>query len=123
MQHKMSLATSVEVHQKFDILPDRYIRPCTAISGITAILILALSRDLTSTSSVFLWVGLAGTLGVILISELVNVRINRVIHGWSLDQVPTDYPKLRRRWETFHVVRTLCGLLAFSHYIVAVLVR
>ncbi|NUR04721.1 MAG: DUF1772 domain-containing protein [Streptomyces sp.] len=57
---------------------------------------------------------LAGVVGVALVSELRNVRMNRRIDGWAADgEIPDDWAALRARWARANLLRTVFAGLAF----------
>jgi uncharacterized membrane protein len=113
---------SLQVHNEVDHHVDRYMRPSTATSGVSAILLLLLYLKLKRKySAAFTALGLVGTLGVILTSEFINVPTNKMLQTWSPGQVPADYPQVRAKWDKVHVVRTSSGLLALSSYTLATL--
>lgn len=56
---------------------------------------------------------LLSLVAVALISQLVNVPINRQVHSWSIDLLPAHSLQLRRKWIIWHAVRTSAGIVAF----------
>ncbi|MFG3043360.1 anthrone oxygenase family protein [Streptomyces sp. NPDC048202] len=59
-------------------------------------------------------VALAAVVGVALVSELRNVRLNRVIDGWAADgEIPDSWDPLRARWARANLLRTVFAGLAF----------
>lgn len=44
----------------------------------------------------------------------VNVPIDRQIQEWTVATVPVDWPAIRDRWETYHVLRTFASLAGFA---------
>nr|WP_272918634.1 anthrone oxygenase family protein [Streptomyces sp. HUCO-GS316] len=57
---------------------------------------------------------LAAVVGVALVSELRNVRMNRRIDGWAAaGRMPDDWDALRARWARANLLRTLLAGLAF----------
>lgn len=44
----------------------------------------------------------------------VNVPIDRQIQRWTVATVPVDWPAIRDRWETYHVLRTFASLVGFA---------
>lgn len=62
----------------------------------------------------------AGLVGVALVSELSNVRINRSIDTWRTDQLPLSWAETRDRWARANRHRTWIALAAFTAAIVAV---
>ncbi len=57
--------------------------------------------------------GVFGLAAVAIISQLVNVPINRCVRSWSCSAPPPIGLMLRKRWVVWHAVRTSAGLLAF----------
>ncbi|MFG2813237.1 anthrone oxygenase family protein [Streptomyces sp. NPDC048410] len=59
-------------------------------------------------------VALAAVVGVALVSELRNVRMNRVIDGWAAaGEIPDSWGPLRARWARANLLRTVFAGLAF----------
>ncbi|WP_327279060.1 MULTISPECIES: anthrone oxygenase family protein [unclassified Streptomyces] len=59
-------------------------------------------------------VALAAVVGVALVSELRNVRMNRVIDGWAAaGEIPDGWDPLRARWARANLLRTVFAGLAF----------
>lgn len=56
----------------------------------------------------------AGLIGVALVSELSNVRLNRSIDTWDPDRLPGDWASTRDRWARSNRYRTLAALAAFA---------
>jgi len=109
---------SVEMHNAMlGHRTDGYMKPAGLTSAFSALLILLLSRDLTTAPLVFLTLGLAGTAGVIITSRYFNLPTNHMMAAWSLDQIPANYPEIRQRWDLVHTIRASCGLLALVCYL------
>ena len=114
---------SVPLHQAVDKLPDVYMRPATAISGLAAIVLLILHPDFQRATTWLTLVGLLGSIGIAFTSELFNIPVNRIIRSWTVDAIPADYPQLRRRWDRYNAIRTSCSVLAMVCYIGAALAQ
>jgi uncharacterized membrane protein len=56
----------------------------------------------------------AGLIGVALVSELSNVRINRCIDAWDTDRLPQTWSSTRDRWARSNRHRTLIAVAAFA---------
>lgn len=110
---------TARMHRAIDLLPDRYMRPSTITSVVTAVLLLILGRKEQPKATKYTAVGLLGSLGIIFTSEFFNVRINRIVHSWSDDYTAPEYPQMLERWGKFHVVRTTSSLVALVSYILA----
>lgn len=102
---------------------DRYMKPSGIISIVAAALLLVLRHMVPPVSIAFTLVGMVGTLGVIITSRYFNVKTNAMMDTWSLDDIPADYPSIRDRWDRVHTIRASCGVLAFSAYAIAIILR
>lgn len=112
-------AEGIRMKQTVDPLIDRVNPPAVILSVVAAVLLLAIADHLSDTTIVFLSLGIAGSAGVAATSLGVNMRINRLMREWSSDAPPAEYPAVQDRWNRFHAIRTLFGLLAFAFYITA----
>ncbi|MBM9508203.1 anthrone oxygenase family protein [Actinacidiphila acididurans] len=56
----------------------------------------------------------AGLIGVALVSELSNVRLNRSIDTWEPDRLPQGWARSRDRWARSNRHRTWIALAAFA---------
>lgn len=111
----------LQVRQGLDPLVDRYNPPAVILAMLTAIAILASQRELTLAATLLYVVGLVGMIGVAVTSLGFNMRINRVLAGWSTEAVPPEYEPLLRRWNRYHRLRTGFGLLGLVSFIAAAL--
>jgi hypothetical protein len=106
---------------------DYFMKPSGIVSGVTAITLLVLGifgpNQVSPVSLVFTVLGLLGTGGVVITSRFFNVRTNAMMATWSLDAIPENYPEVRKRWDLVHTIRASCGVLAFSCYTIATLLR
>ena len=59
-----------------------------------------------------------GLIGVALVSELSNVRINRFIDTWQPDRLPRTWAETRARWARSNRSRTWIALTGFAAAIV-----
>ncbi|MFG2652130.1 DUF1772 domain-containing protein [Streptomyces sp. NPDC048436] len=67
-----------------------------------------------SAAKVAFAVALAGVVGVALVSESRNVRMNRRIDAWAAaGEIPDDWQALRERWARANRLRTAFAVLAF----------
>ncbi|HEY5836880.1 DUF1772 domain-containing protein [Streptomyces sp.] len=62
----------------------------------------------------------AGLIGVALVSELSNVRINRSIDTWETDRLPGTWAMTRDRWARSNRRRTWIALAGFAAAVVGV---
>jgi len=65
----------------------------------------------------------AGLVGVALVSELSNVRMNRTIDTWEAGRLPGSWTATRERWARANRYRTWLALTAFGAAIVGVTLR
>ncbi len=56
---------------------------------------------------------------VMVVSLSTNVRMNRQVARWSVQDPPSDWSALRGRWVRFHVLRTLISVPALASYLLA----
>ena len=102
---------------------DRYMKPSGIVSGLTAILILALVPARTAAVVTPMVLGMIGTLGVVVTSRYFNVIANRSMLAWNLDALPADYPAFRDRWDRVHFIRTWFGALGLAGYLTGAILR
>jgi hypothetical protein len=111
---------ALEFHKALEPRVDRFNPPLVIGAMVMAGLLLVLKReDLLAASALWTGAGLLGTVVVAVMSVGFNMRINRRMRPMSLDPVPDEYLPLRRRWERFHLVRTLGGVLALIGFTLA----
>ena len=56
---------------------------------------------------------------VIAISLSTNVRINKLIAGWSIQSPPDNWKAIRAGWIRWHIVRTLVSVPALVCYLLS----
>jgi hypothetical protein len=58
----------------------------------------------------------AGILMVValIITLTVNVPIDNLIKGWTLQTLPSDWEGIRDHWEAFHCLRTWVSIVGFA---------
>lgn len=118
---RLTPSMGLQVRQGLDPLVDRYNPPAVAAAMLTALAILAVRDDLTRVATVLYLVGVAGMGGVAVMSLGFNMRINRLLAGWSPEAVPAEYKPVLQRWNRYHRVRTGFGLVALGSFIAATL--
>jgi len=52
-----------------------------------------------------------------------DVRINKQLARWSIENPPGNWTAVRARWIRFHVIRTLFSVPAFALYASAMILR
>jgi uncharacterized membrane protein len=114
---------SLELHAamlRYD--PDRYIKPSGVIALLASIAVLLVDTRARAASLVLDGAGVVGFLGVVVISQVWNVPVNRRVA--ALPQPSrAEYLPLRARWLRAHGWRTLSGVLALLLLSVSLAVR
>lgn len=113
---------SVKVHQTMlDGQPDRFMQPMGVIGLLCIVIILILHHNLPALSVVGYAVAVVGTLMVILLSRYRNVKTNTMIRYWDPENVPANYPEIRKEWNMIHFLRIVGGTLMFLGITIAAL--
>lgn len=121
MRH-MSTVDSVRTHKvQLHEYPDKFFPILQPFVNLTAAGVLIANHDPSSAAFVLESIGLVLSLAVTAVTLLINVPINKLVAKLSLDQIPPNYPELRRRWDRVHAVRTLLGAIAFGCFLGAAL--
>jgi hypothetical protein len=119
-----SPADELRIHRAFNPLPDYYMPQSLFVSMFAAIGLLAVGDGLTEPARTLMWVAIALSLPVILISLALNRRINLLIRRWTHAEPPPGYAQLRVDWDISHVLRTvLCVVIAACYIVAAGVVR
>jgi len=124
IMHSWSDERSLSLHRDFKVIadPDIFVKPSGAISLLSAILALVVGNHQPTGSVVLTIVGVVAFAGIAIISEAINVPVNRWAGSWSPGSgVPSDYGERRSRWERAHVWRTVLAVVGFACYIVGAL--
>jgi uncharacterized membrane protein len=122
IMRKWPAQLSLQLHRDIiEVNPDVYIRPCGALSLITAILALVVGDHVPRASVVLTLAGVALLVGVAIVSEALNQPINRRIRDLPDAQPPPDYLQTRERWMNAHLLRTVLGVAGLICYIVGAL--
>ena len=103
--------------------PDRYIKPAGVVALFSSIAVLFVD---TSASAASLWLdgaGVAGFLGVVVVSEGWNVPVNRRVAKETRELPAAEYEPLLRRWVRAHAWRTWSGVVALLCLTISLAVR
>ena len=103
--------------------PDRYIKPAGVLAFFSSIAVLFVD---TSAGAASLWLdaaGVAGFLGVVVVSEGWNVPVNRRVADQTREMPAAEYEPLLRRWLRAHGWRTWSGVVALLCLTISVAVR
>ncbi|MHB1179393.1 MAG: DUF1772 domain-containing protein [Daejeonella sp.] len=109
------LSAQTYVEQQQNVI--RALNTLMPILGLVAII-------LTITSAIFqklntpVFITLLIAAGLLIISGLVtrfgNQPLNAIVMTWSLNDIPENWTVLRDKWWTFHIIRTVSSIIAFS---------
>jgi len=106
----------VEVHTGLDKRFDPLMPRINKVSlGICAALVVLADGVPAKTAFAL---GGAGTVGVAVVSELFNVRMNKHVVAWDPQALPSGWTALRARWASANRVRTLFALGGFVSTVV-----
>lgn len=119
--HRLGPRPGLAVRQNIDHYMDPYNPIFMVLTALASAGILILHHNLSRVSGVLTAIGLLGVLSVMSISLGVMAPIGRRIQGWTPDALPADFQSTNARWETFHRVRTVLALIAFTALVLAAL--
>jgi uncharacterized membrane protein len=88
--------------------PMRILMPASILSALAVVFLLF--RREPAGAFYFALSGLMLFIGVLLVTLLVNVPIDNQIKRWTPTALPSDWTRLRDRWEFYHTVRTFASL-------------
>src|SRR5215467_6536992 len=118
---QLSPSTYVELHQNTNRTFQPYM-PVVVVGAIVGGVVLAVASGIHTASGQLSAFGAVGYVAVIAIS-VPDVRINKQVARWSIENPPGDWAALRARWIHFHVIRTLFSVPAFALYAAAMILR
>ena len=116
---RLSVSTYVEFHQATNHTFDPYM-PIVVVGAILGGIVLAI-LGIHSLSGQLAVAGSVCYVAVLAIALSTNVRINKQIARWSVQNPPADWASIRANWIRFHIVRTLFSLPGLACYILACL--
>jgi hypothetical protein len=94
--------------------------PLVVVGAIVGGVVLAVASGIHTASGQLSAFGAVGYVAVIAIS-VPDVRINKQVARWSIENPPRDWAAVRARWIRFHVIRTLFSVPAFALYAATIL--
>jgi len=112
-------STYVEFHQTTNRTFQPYM-PVVVLGAIIGGVALAVASGIHTASGQLSAFGAVGYAAVIAIS-VPDVRINKQVARWLIENPPPDWAAVRARWIRFHVIRTLFSVPAFALYAAMVL--
>lgn len=92
----------------------------TALGPLVALVALAVRRQWRSPAfALTLTAFLLYTIGVTLLTVVLNVPINNYVLSWASDAPPADWAQARDRWDQLNAIRTPISIVAFVLYLLA----
>jgi len=119
---ELSPSTYVEFHQSTNRTYDPYM-PIVVIGAIIGGVLLVVASGINTPSGQLSGFGAVCYAAVIAITVPTNLRINKQVARWSIENPPGDWAEVRARWIRFHVIRTLFSVPAFGFYGAAMILR
>ena len=92
--------------------PMAVLMPATLVSAGPVLFMLYRRRRRASLSLGLIGAGLL--LVALVITLSVNVPIDNAIAGWTMNTLPSDWTRIRDRWEAYHAARTFLSLAGFG---------
>jgi hypothetical protein len=102
---------------------DRVNPPVVISSILGGVLTLIIADDLSDAATLLTIIGIAGMLGIGILSLGFNFPLNRTMYEMSTDPVPPEFGPVFQRWIRFHVVRTALGVLGFAGFAASLAVQ
>lgn len=92
--------------------PMRLLLPASILSALAVVLLLF--RQKPAGAFYFASSGLIFFVVVLMVTLLVNVPIDNQIKRWAPGTLPSDWKRIRNRWQLYHTVRTFASLAGFG---------
>ena len=115
---RLSVSAYVEFHQHTSRTFGLYM-PVVVIGALAGGVALAVMYGVHSIAGQLAAAGAVCYALVILITVATNLRINKQIAHWSIQNPPREWAQMRARWLRFHVIRTLFSVPALAVYLLA----
>jgi len=119
---QLSPSAYVEFHQSTNRTFDPYM-PIVVGGAIVGGVVLTLASGIHTASGQLSAFGVLCYATVIAITVPTNLRINKQVARWSIENPPGDWAAVRARWIRFHVIRTLFSIPGFVLYSAALILR
>jgi len=101
-------------------IPMRIIMP---LGVLLMTLSLRFATNKQTTSFVIGIISLVLIIGVLLITLLVLVPIDKAIREWTVSSIPPDWESIRKPWDLFHSLRTFAALASFACFSIFLLTQ
>ena len=109
---RLSARAYTELHQATNRTFDPYMPIVVISAALGGAVLAALSPGLRSLSGQVAMLGALCYAATLPLSLTTNLRINKQVASWSVENPPADWSELRARWVRFHILRTLISVPA-----------
>lgn len=92
--------------------PMRILMPAAIVANLVVVVMLFRRREKGGLA--FAFAALLLLLVALVATLAVNVPIDAEIASWTVTTIPVNWPAIRDRWETYHVLRTFASLAGFA---------
>jgi uncharacterized membrane protein len=100
-----------ELHLKFGKLMPALLAG-SLIAGVLSLVLMR--RNLRSSEFLFTTIATVCTIGVVILTRLINVPINETLMTWQVASPPENVMQLWAPWEGSHTIRTVIAFLGFA---------
>ncbi len=107
----------LQVHKLLDPNFDPFMPRLSKVALVVGVALMVFAPGVPA--KVTFAVALLCVVGVAVVSEASNVRMNRRIDTWSAEQLPADWRAVRAAWGRWHRVRTGLSVAGFVAAIAA----
>jgi hypothetical protein len=111
----------VQIHRMLDPRFDPLMPWLSKLALVTGVAVLVIERGGVG-PRIIAGIAEACLVGVALVSELVNVRINRGIDTWDIAHPPGDWSSVRARWFRANRARTILAAAGFIAAVTAAVI-
>lgn len=107
---QLSVADWAHLHAALDRFVDRFM-PALTIIAIVAGTVAAVSTP-AAAPRLLLSAAVLGDVGVAVVSQTLNLPLNRAVREWDRHATPANAGAVRSRWVRLHRLRTAAGVAA-----------
>jgi uncharacterized membrane protein len=100
-----------ELHSRFGKLMPVLLAG-SLLAGVVSLVLMR--RDFQSKTFIFTAIATICTVGVIILTRLINVPINETLMTWQVASPPENVMQLWAPWEGSHTIRTVIAVLGFA---------
>ncbi len=107
---QLPVADWTHLHAALDRYVDRFM-PALTVTAVVAGTVAAILTPAASTR-VLLAAAVLGDVAVAVVSQTLNLPLNRAVREWDRRATPATADAVRTRWVRFHRLRTAAGIAA-----------